>query len=252
MNRKHFRAIHLLLCGCVATALSACATDAGISAPHQPVAAAAVPAVLPDSVHWFRDAAEQKAIYLEVYREAAGSARSLSSGLSAGSWGVILDIDETVLDNSDYQKRQALAGQGFTADSWGAWIMERKATRLPGAKEFIDTILDGLHGRVVLVTNRKEDQCPATEDNLRSLQIRYERILCDRVGDSDKNGRFNSVIKGEPGVAAPLNVLIWIGDNIQDFPALTQQAPSDFSAFGTRYFALPNPMYGSWQKVPPR
>ena len=116
---------------------------------------------------------------------------------------------------------------------------------MPGAKEFIDTILDGLKGRVVLVTNRKQDQCSTTEDNLRTLQIRYERILCDRLGDSDKNGRFNAVIKGEPGIAAPLNVLIWIGDNIQDFPVLTQASPSDFSDFGTRYFALPNPMYGS-------
>jgi len=250
MHRIHFRAIDLLLCVCAATALSACATNGEAPVPTHQVAA--VPAVLPDSVHWFRDAAEQKAVYLEVYREATGSARLLSSGLPAGSWGVILDIDETILDNSDYQKRQALAGQGFTPDSWNAWILERSATRLPGAKEFIDAILDGLHGRVVLVTNRKEDQCSATEDNLRNLQIRYERVLCDRVGDSEKNGRFNTVIKGEPGVAAPLNVLIWIGDNIQDFPVLTQQAPSDYSAFGTRYFALPNPMYGSWQKVRPR
>lgn len=226
-------------------------TGATSAADHQLHAAApALP--LPDSVHWFRDSAEQRAIYLEVYREAAGSANVLAAGLPAGSWGVILDVDETVLDNSDYQKAQALAGQGFTPESWNAWILERKATALPGAKEFIDTILNGLHGRVVLVTNRKQDQCAATEDNLRNVQIRYERILCDQVGDSDKNGRFSAIIKGEPGVAAPLNVLIWIGDNIQDFPALTQQVPGDLSAFGKHYFALPNPMYGSWQKVPAR
>jgi predicted secreted acid phosphatase len=106
--------------------------------------------------------------------------------------------------------------------------------------------------RVVLVTNRKQDQCSATEENLHNVGIRYQRILCDRLGDSDKNARFRAVIAGERGVAPPLNVLIWIGDNIQDFPSLTQKDPGDLSTFGTQYFALPNPMYGSWQKAPMR
>src|ERR1700722_9795898 len=95
-----------------------CATTGPRSMPgHAPAAVVS----LPDSVHWFRDAAEQKAIYLEVYREAARSARTLAAGLPTGSWGVILDIDETILDNSDYQKQQALVGQGSTPDSWNAW-----------------------------------------------------------------------------------------------------------------------------------
>ena len=60
----------------------------------------------------------------------------------------------------------------------------------------------------------------------------------------------NTVIHGESGVVPAINVLIWVGDNIQDFPMLTQANPGDLSSFGTHYFALPNPMYGSWQKVP--
>jgi hypothetical protein len=55
-------------------------------------------------VHWYRDSAEQKAVYIETYRAAAVAARNLSQGLVPLSWGVILDIDETVLDNSDYEK----------------------------------------------------------------------------------------------------------------------------------------------------
>lgn len=206
---------------------------------------------LPDSVHWYRDSAEQRAIYVETYRAAAASVRSLSKGLTARSWAVILDVDETVLDNSDYQKRQALAGQGFDPKTWEAWINERHATALPGAKEFIDSVTDQLHGHVIFVTNRLQSQCAATEDNLRAQGIRYDRILCDAVGDGNKNPRFRAVAEGGAGEAQ--SVLLWVGDNIQDFPGLSQaNASAESSQFGVRYFVLPNPMYGSWMKNPPR
>ncbi|MFI5257962.1 MAG: HAD family acid phosphatase [Gemmatimonadales bacterium] len=53
----------------------------------------------------------------------------------------------------------------------------------------------------------------------------------------------------------PLRVLMWVGDNIQDFPALTQAAmrsapASAFDEFGERFVVLPNPMYGSWEGNP--
>jgi 5'-nucleotidase (lipoprotein e(P4) family) len=245
--RQHAKVTSLVIGTCVALTLSACVTPPA-PAPETPPA---LSLTLSDGVHWFRDSAEQKAVYLETYREAAESARTLSRGLEPQSWAVILDIDETVLDNSEYQKRQALSGQHFSSPTWNAWIEERAATPLPGAKRFIDTVIDELHGQVIFVTNRKQDQCSATEDNLHHFAIGYSRILCDRVGDQDKNARFQAVMNGEPGVTAPLNVLIWIGDNIQDFPTLTQATPGDLQLFGTRYFALPDPMYGSWQNVPP-
>jgi 5'-nucleotidase (lipoprotein e(P4) family) len=206
------------------------------------------PPPLPDSVHWFRDSAEQKAVYLQTYRAAAASARTLSAGLAQGSWGVILDVDETILDNSEYQKRLALTGATYDPKSWDAWVQQKKASALPGARAFIDDVRDELHGQVVLVTNRLPGQCVATEENLRKQEIHYDRILC---GDGDKNPRFQSVINGSLGTA-PVNVLIWVGDNIQDFPSLTQQSTGGLTEFGTRYFVLPNPLYGSWQGVPPR
>ena len=64
-----------------------------------------------------------------------------------------------------------------------------------------------------------------------------------RVGGDHPLGQSN---------VAPLDVLIWIGDNIQDFPNLSQSGPGDFAPFGIHYFTLPNPMYGSWQKVSAR
>jgi len=208
-----------------------------------PVAAGAA-AAPPIGIFWFRDSAERKAIYVETYRAATATARAGSAGLAPRSWGVILDIDETVLDNSEYSYRH---GPGWDADSWDAWTRERAARRLPGAREFIDTVLDELHGQVVLITNRAQKECPDTEINLRTEGIRYDRILCDSVGDQDKNARFRLVQQGTAGGSGPLNVLLWVGDNIKDFPQLSQKNPGDAAEFGVRYFVLPNPMYGSWQ-----
>jgi 5'-nucleotidase (lipoprotein e(P4) family) len=231
--------------------LCACVTDES-PPPAPPPAAPAPPAVSaaaspPVGVFWFRDSAERKAIYIETYRAAGAAARSLSAGLAPRSWAVILDIDETILDNSEYEK--SVAGV-FKQDSWHAWTQQRTAERLPGAKEFIDLVLDQLHGEVILITNRAQTECDATEDNLHSQQIRYDRILCDRAGDQDKNGRFQQVQQGTPGAAPPLNVLLWVGDNIRDFPALSQGEAGDPGIFGVRYFVLPNPMYGSWMANP--
>jgi 5'-nucleotidase (lipoprotein e(P4) family) len=241
---------YLAFAGAITTLVSCASQNIGADAAKPISPSPSAPAVFSDGLHWFRDSAEQQAIYLETYRDAAQAARSLSYGLMPQSWGVILDVDETVLNNSEYMKRLATTGQKFDPRTWDAWVQARSATALPGAKLFIDSILDQLHGQIVLVTNRTQAQCDATEDNLRRTNLRYSRILCDRSGDGDKNPRFHSIVNGESGAAAPLNVLIWIGDNIRDFPDLDQKSPGDLAQFGTRYFALPNPMYGSWQQVP--
>jgi predicted secreted acid phosphatase len=56
-----------------------------------------------------------------------------------------------------------------------------------------------------------------------------------------------------PGLP-PLQLVLWLGDNIQDFPNLDQtlRAKPDeaFADFGVLYFVIPNPMYGSWERNP--
>ena len=106
-------------------------------------------------------------------------------------------------------------------------------------------------GRVVIVTNRDDVQCGPTQANLERLGLAPDLVLCRPPRESDKNPRFQRVQQGtaSPDVP-PLTVVAWIGDNIQDFPGLTQEAranPATFSAFGHRYFVIPNPMYGSWE-----
>ena len=74
-------------------------------------------------------------------------------------------------------------------------------------------------------------------------------MLC-RLDDGDKNARFDAVERGAVAGLPPLAVAMWVGDNVGDFPGLTQDVrfggEGALSAFGGRYWVLPNPMYGSW------
>jgi len=220
------------------------------SAPT-PVAAPA--ATLPNATHWARNSAEHRAIYLEVYRAAGERLTTLATGRAAGSWAVILDVDETVLDNSEYERRRAPYGSTFDPAAWDAWVREDAAPALPGAVAFTAHV-HALGGRVAIVSNRSAAECPVTRENLMKVGIRPDIMLCQTT-TGDKNPRFRAVQDGTaaPGIP-PLAVLEWIGDNIEDFPQLTQRTrtlpDSAFARFGDSYFALPNAMYGSWQANP--
>jgi 5'-nucleotidase (lipoprotein e(P4) family) len=223
---------------------------------HPRATSAPVPALSPavrNDIHWFRSSAEYRGIVLEVYRTAAARVTELARGLRVGAWGVILDADETVLDNSLHERRLADRNQGFTETEWTRWVRERAATAIPGAVEFTRQVHQ-LGGRVAIVTNRADSLCVPTRENLRNVGIEADIVLCQPGAESDKNPRFQRIQQGTaaPGIPA-LDVVEWLGDNIQDFPNLNQSvrdAPARYADFGLRYFLLPNPMYGSWTKNP--
>jgi len=248
----NYRQISLIVAAAAIVGASACTQAPLVTRPT----AAATPAAdrpLPNEVRWFRNSAEYRALALEVYSSAATRLPALSNGLAPSTWAVIFDADETILDNSEYQRRRAVLDSGFTDDSWTQWVNERAAVAVPGAVDFTKFV-HALGGRVVIVTNRSLGVCDATRANLAAIGILPDMLLCQPKGESNKNPRFERVQNGtaESGVPA-LKVVAWICDNIQDFPNLTQAARNDPAAlaeFGTKYFVLPNPMYGSWQQVP--
>lgn len=50
---------------------------------------------------------------------------------------VILDLDETVLDNSAFQARGVRDTSTYSEAAWNRWAEERKAGAIPGAIEFL-------------------------------------------------------------------------------------------------------------------
>jgi len=202
-----------------------------------------------EGLKWYRRSAERRALSLQSYGLALSKLGDKAP--TSGDWAVILDVDETTLNNSPYQEQRGALGLGFSPNSWQTWVDSRSAQAIDGVVDFTHHV-QSLGGKVVLVTNRTAAQCSETEDNLKTVGVAYDEILC-LTDTSDKNPRFAAVAAGTaPSTLGPLNVLMYVGDNIADFPMLNQdirkQPASAFSAFGDTFIQLPNPMYGSFDK----
>jgi 5'-nucleotidase (lipoprotein e(P4) family) len=244
----------LTACRSAAPPLAGPATSAPpppeIAAPRAPGDAAAAD---PDSIRWVRDAAEYRAAVAQTYRLATALVEHEAARRPAGAWAVVLDADETIISNLTYQEERARAGLAYSTESWAAWVQRREATPLPGAAAFLARV-HALGGRIAVVTNRLGSECADTIAVFAAHALVYDAMLCRPNGSpSDKNPRFEQVQTGRaPGIATPVEIVAFVGDNIQDFPGLSQSSVKNggdaaLAPFGTRYFVLPNPMYGSWQ-----
>ena len=228
---------------------SACSSNRPPAAPAAAPPAAAA-AALPDSLKWVERSAEYHAAVLQAFRSATAAVERHASTAGGRVWAVILDADETVISNLQYQIERSRVNAGFTPETWNAWVRRREAKALPGAAPFLARVR-ALGGRIAIVTNRLQSECADTQAVFNGAGLVYDVMLCrPDGGPSDKNPRFAAVAKGEGG-AGPVEVAAFVGDNIQDFPALTQatrqQGETAFADFGVRYFLVPNPMYGGWQ-----
>jgi len=248
----------------VLAAAGGCATRpaATTPAPAQLPTAVSVPALpnatvdsIPASVRWFRASAERRAAYLQGFRLATTVIERRSAGLAPGSWVVILDADETVIDNSRYEQELAERHASYSEPTWLEWVLREAAAAVPGAAAFTARVR-ALGGRVAIVTNRDDRYCDPTRANLQKVGIVADEVLCKTdPKNGSKDPRFEAVAAGTaPSTLGPLKVLMWVGDNIQDFPRLTQAirtaGDGAFADFGETYIVLPNPMYGSWEKNP--
>jgi 5'-nucleotidase (lipoprotein e(P4) family) len=223
--------------------------QAPTGAPVAPstAAQASAPASEPLEIRWVKSSAEYEASVRQVYRLALAHIERGAAGRAAGTWGVVLDADETVISNLTYQA--ARAGKPHDEQAWSAWVRRREATALPGAAAFL-TRVRALGGKIAIVTNRRAPVCDDTKAVFDAQGLVYDEMLC-RSDTGDKNPRFEAVQSGRlPSMLPPLAVLAFIGDNITDFPKLSQAirgtGDEAFSEFGSRFFVIPNPMYGSW------
>jgi 5'-nucleotidase (lipoprotein e(P4) family) len=234
-----------------------CRTAAPVAPPAAPApattaSAAATSRPMPLAVRWARESAEHRALYLQVFAMASARVEREAQARAPGTWAIVSDADETLIDNSTYQLAQAEKGLGFDSASWRAWTAKKAAPALPGATAFLARVR-ALGGKIAIVTNRAASECADTEEVFREQGLPYDAMLCmAEGGPSDKNRRFEAVATGTTAAGLPpLEVVAFLGDNIRDFPGLGQsvreQPDQAFAAFGTRFFLLPNPMYGSWE-----
>ncbi len=221
------------------------------------------------AVKWYRNSAERNANYIQTYKLAEEKILAKASKLKPHSWGVILDIDETILDNSQYSYQNVINHTPYSTVSNYAFMESATSVAIPGSVKFTCDIQKH-NGYVVLVTNRnakyKNSIIAATKRNLEKEGICFDTIIFSNDSstagnNSDKTPRFNAVKTGNyDGIILTkkipaIKVLAYLGDNIQDFPNILQKEAyqesnnlSYHDKFGEEYFILPNPVYGSFDK----
>jgi acid phosphatase len=172
---------------------------------------------------------------------------------------VIVDVDETVLDNGPYEARMVRDDAAFNAAAWNAWVQQASAKPLPGALDYAK--FAAAHGVTIFyVSNREADQAAATRKNLADdgFPLTDDAVLnrgaatpgCTERASGDKGCRRRLV-------AQKYRIVAMFGDNLADFidGAETDNATRAERIapyrdwFGERWFALPNAAYGSWEKA---
>lgn len=226
-------------------------------------------------IKWYRNSAEKKALYNQAYSMGSQYVRLWvkSNNPKPNTWGVILDIDETALDNSWFI--YACNGHDVSNEAeFSHYIVNvKKSVALPGVVTFVNLVHE-LGGYVSFISNRdgtfKDNSGSVLEStlaNLKAQNIYFDQVLLANNRDSkepkNKNVRFAAVISGKYDATQMVwssklpahKVIAYFGDNIQDFPKLKQATINNlddndevFQAFGNGYFILPNPIYGSWMK----
>lgn len=165
---------------------------------------------------------------------------------------IVVDIDETVLDNSPAQAYGIKHGKGFNLPDWYAWGDMKKAKAIPGAVDFLNyAVSKGV--KIFYISNRDEVQKAATIENLKTAgfnDISAENVLL-RTKESGKDAR-------RATAAEKHRIVMLMGDNLDDFTsaferksivdrfAETEKAREEF---GRKFIVLPNAMYGSWENA---
>jgi 5'-nucleotidase (lipoprotein e(P4) family) len=201
-------------------------------------------------VKYVRDSEEYAALSRQVYRLAG---RAVQQAAKRGTWAVVLDIDETTLDNSTYELENAAYHRSFGSASWDAWVRRVEAGTVPGVAEFVAGVRRQ-GGRIAWISNRSDSTREATRANLERAGLWHaaDRLCLETDTAYTKRVRRAELMAGSGRCGwsnEPVSVVAYVGDQMSDFPGGGEQdpdaGPSD-AAFGTRFFLLPNPMYGRW------
>ena len=263
---RYTRSLVLLI---VVAACAARTQQPQTSSSPAPIGSTTAPHENLNAVLWVQTALEYEATALQAYRLAQ---LQLDAALADASWtaaieqtgdvsrlppAVVLDIDETVLDNSYYQARMVRDNTPYTSATWDPWVLEAKATPIPGAREF--TQYAAQKGVAVFyITNRTANLEQATKQNLIAEGFPIPNDV-DTVLTRGERPEWSASAKGprRAFVAAHYRILILVGDDLGDFVVNASGTPEERRTrtepyenwWGRRWIMIPNPTYGSWERA---
>lgn len=203
------------------------------------------------STIWFQNSPEAKSLYYQGFNIAKERVLEFRNQPGEKPKAVVVDLDETMINNSPFQGKMIETGNGFSPELWEEWSAQEKASALPGAKEFTH-FCDSLGVQIIYLSNRMVSELEWTINNLNNLGFAYVEpdnfLLKDTT--SGKEPRRDKV-------SEKYDIILLLGDNLNDFSDVFENRGDDWGAaivdeyrkeFGVRFIVFPNPMYGEWEK----
>jgi len=216
------------------------------------------------SVLYQQTAAERLAGSLQTFRSAK---QALDKALADPTWSalpgqnikdkkaaIIVDVDETVLDNTAYEARMILDGTKYP-QGWVSWGKEAAATEVPGAKDFLNYAASkGV--TIFYITNRVVELKEATKTNLTKLGIPWDQTKETILMRGENNWGSDKGLR-RALVGKDYRVLLLVGDNLGDFvgakdnnlsPERRKEIVEGYADYwGVKWFMLQNITYGDWE-----
>lgn len=216
---------------------------------------------------WMQKAAEYRALAYQAFNLARWqfdadldkkNVKKLPKAEQKRRRAIVVDIDETVLDNSPAQAAGIRENKPFNQADWYAWGRVRKAKAIPGAVDFLNYAVSK-GAKVFYVSNRDEAQKQETIDNLKA--VGFTDVSADNVLLRQKDSSGNNISTKTPRrefVGQKYRIVLVMGDNLDDFSDVFERksVADRFSEtdklrndWGKRWIVLPNAMYGTWENA---
>jgi len=261
-ERRQFISAHQLFLWLILSLTFGCTTAPLTSPQNQPTTRADNRL---DAILWQTTSAEYRVLARTIY---ANAQASLELAIKDPHWtalptqnedyqqlppAIIMDIDETVIDTGAFQRQLAHDNARFSSGPWRAWQERNQPNAIPGAVEFI-AAAQARGVTVFFITNRDHATEETARRNLAAIGIDLPKdidtVLCrgerpDWGNDKESRRQF---------IAEHYRVLMLFGDDLADFVSAYRTTPQErigtalrHDEWGTKWFMLPNPMYGSWE-----
>ena len=215
---------------------------------------------------WVQSAAEAKIAARQAYFLAT---RQLDAALRSPKWSaaieqkprfeklppaVILDLDETVLDNSPYQARLVRDNALYSSQGWTRWVAQADASAIPGASAFLE-FASKKGVQIFYVSNRNTGEEAATRENLRRLGLPVQGPDDHVLMSGERPEWTSDKTTRRTFVAQKHRILLLVGDDLNDFVTAKPRTRPErldlmerYAQFwGQRWIMLSNPLYGSWE-----
>src|SRR6266404_1622606 len=204
-------------------------------------------------VLWQQQAAEYRALCYQAFNIASLRLKEIpKKKFKKEKTAIITDLDETILDNSYSEAQLIKDRKEHTNQSWKEWINKSAATAVPGAVDFLQAAKQkGI--TIFYISNRDTSEIKSTLLNLQKLQLPDADTghMLFLSNTSSKEAK-RQIVLGK------YNVVMLLGDNLNDFTQAFERKPVDErktevdkvrEEWGKRFIVLPNSTYGEWENA---